>query len=137
MVDLYARRVVGWACSVSPDTQLTIKALRMAYESRGHPKGVLFHSDQGCQYTSHDFIKYLWHCNIQQSMSRRGNCWDNAPVERVFRSLKTEWVPKEFYLSYEEAKQDIAAYMQYYNFNRAHSYNDYLSPAEAENLLIA
>ena len=67
-------------------------------------------------------------------MSRRGNCWDNAPMERFFRSLKHEWMPKSGYLSFIQAQQDIAAYMYYYNYQRGHSYNDYLSPAMAEKL---
>lgn len=76
VVDLYARRIIGWACSDRPDSQLTIKALKVAYEARGQPKDVLFHSDQGCQYTSKAFIQTLWRYKIRQSMSRRGNCWE-------------------------------------------------------------
>lgn len=82
---LYARRVVGWSMSGSPNTELVTRAL--AYESRGCPAGVLFHSDQGCQYTSVGFRQQLWRYHMKQSMSRRGNCWDNAPTERFFRSL--------------------------------------------------
>ena len=74
VLDLYKRRVVGWACSGSPDSELTAKALQMAYESRGRPHGVMFHSDQGCHYTSKRFRQQLWRYQIKQSMSRRGNC---------------------------------------------------------------
>ncbi len=130
----YKRRVVGWACSDSPDSKLTVSALQMAYESRGRPCGVMFHSDQGCHYTSKRFRQQLWRYQMKQSMSRRGNCWDNSPMERFFRSYKTEWMPETYYLSYREAEQDIAAYMRYYNHQRGHSYNDYLSPATAENV---
>ena len=66
----------------------------MAYESRGEPRNILFHSDQGCQYTSRAFRQMLWRYRMTLSLSRRGNCWDNAPTERFFRSLKTEWIPE-------------------------------------------
>jgi len=133
VMDLYARKIVGWACSTSPDSELTCAALRMAYESRNKPKGVMFHSDQGCHYTSLRYRQKLWQYQITQSMSRRGNCWDNAPMERFFRSLKTEWIPKEFYGSYEEAETDVQKYIiLHYNIARGHSYNNYLSPNAAE-----
>ena len=132
VIDLYARRIIGWACSTSPDSELTIQALRIAYESRGEPKGVMFHSDQGCHYTSKAFQQRLWRYQIKQSMSRRGNCWDNAPMERCFRSFKSEWMPKTFYASYEEAENDIMQYIKHYNGYRGHSYIDYLTPIEAE-----
>lgn len=132
VMDLYKRRIVGWACSDSPDSALTAKALRMAYESRSRPNRVLFHSDQGCHYTSKQFRKELWRCRMIQSMSRRGNCWDNAPMERFFRSFKYEWMPNVGYSCFEYADSDIAAYVKYYNYCRAHSYNDYQSPAAAE-----
>ncbi len=132
VIDLYARRIIGWACSTSPDTSLTKKALAIAYEARGCPKGVTFHSDQGCHYTSMAFQQQLCRFQIKQSMSRRGNCWDNAPMERVFRSFKSEWMPKGYYSSYEEAEADIMQYIVYYNGERLHSYNDYLTPIVAE-----
>ena len=133
VVDLYARKIVGWACSNSPDSKLTCAALRVAYESRGKPQGVLFHSDQGCHYTSLKFRQTLWQYQIKQSMSRLGNCWDNAPTERFFRSFKTEWMPKECYSSYEDAEKDVLKYIhQYYNTKRLHSYNDYRTPEMAE-----
>lgn len=133
VLDLYARRVVGWAVSRSPDSQLTRKALRLAYESRGCPKGVIFHSDQGCQYTSLSFRQMLWQYQIKQSMSRRGNCWDNAPMERFFRSLKSEWVPTEGYGSPDQAETDVLRYVNYYyNWVRPHSTNNYLTPLARE-----
>ena len=88
VLDLYARQVVGWAISNSPDSQLTAKALRLAYESRGKPSGLMYHSDLGCHYTSLKFRQTLWRYQIKQSMSRRGNCWDNAPMERFLEVLK-------------------------------------------------
>ena len=108
-------------------------ALDMAYEQRGRPEGVLFHSDQGCQYASRIFRQRLWRYRMRQSMSRRGNCWDNAPMERLLRSLKSEWVPATGYTSLTDAKQDIGQYlMGYYNWQRPHQYNGGLPPAEAE-----
>lgn len=132
VLDLYKRRIVGWACSGSPDSELTAKALQMAYEARGRPNGIMFHSDQGCHYTSKRFRQQLWRYQMKQSMSRRGNCWDNSPMERFFRSYKTEWMPKGCYYSFCQAENDIASYMKYYNYQRGHSYNNYRSPAVAE-----
>lgn len=132
VIDLYARRIVGWAYSTHPDSQLTIQALRMAYESRGNPKNVMFHSDQGCQCTSLAFRQGLWRYQMKQSMNCRGNCWDNAPTERFFRSFKSEWMPDKGYENIQLAKTDIMQYIQHYNHYRVHSYNQYLTPAATE-----
>ena len=119
VIELYSRRVIGWSISERPDADLVVKALNMAYEQRGHPSGVMFHSDQGCQYGSRKFRQRLWRYRMTQSMSRRGNCWDNAPMERLFRSLKSEWIPATGYLSMSEAMRDISYYlMTYYNWQR-------------------
>jgi len=88
VLDLYARQVVGWAMSNSPVSALTAKALRLAYESRGRPEGLMFHSDQDCHYTSLKFRQTLWRFQIKQSMSRRGNCWDNAPNGAFLQELE-------------------------------------------------
>ena len=93
VLDLFARKPVGWAMSFSPDSRLTMKALKMAWETRGKLGGVMFHSEQGSHYTSRRFRQLLWQYQIRQSMSWRGNCWDNSPMERFFRSLKNEWMP--------------------------------------------
>ena len=133
VIDLFARKPIGWAMSNSPDSELTIKALTMAYELRGRPTGIMFHSDQGSHYTSQKFRQILWRYQIKQSMSRRGNCWDNAPMERFFRSLKTEWVPTTGYRSFNEAKIDITKYIiGYYSQVRPHQYNGGLTPNESE-----
>jgi putative transposase len=133
VIDLFARKVIGWATSGSPNTDLTGKALSMAYEVRGGPKDVMFHSDQGCHYTSKQFRRLLWRYQITQSMSRRGNCWDNAPMERFFKSFKTEWMPTAGYRSSNEAKVAITEYIiQYYNQVRPHQYNGGLTPNESE-----
>ncbi|MGL6508712.1 IS3 family transposase [Aeromonas hydrophila] len=133
VLDLHTRRVVGWSMSDRPDADLAVKALDMAYQQRGCPSGVLFHSDQGSQYGSRVFRQRLWRYRMTQSMSRRGNCWDNAPMERLFRSLKTEWLPATGYMSPREAKRDIRYYlMDYYNWRRPHQHNDEIPPAKAE-----
>ena len=136
VLDLYSRRVVGWSISQSPDSQLVESALDHAWQQRGRPTGVMFHSDQGSQYTSISFRQLLWRLRIKQSMSRRGNCWDNAPMERVFRSLKTEWIPATGYPTIAAARKDIGYYlMDYYNWQRPHQFNDGLSPAITEEKL--
>lgn len=135
VIDLFARKPIGWAMSFSPDSQLTSKALKMAYESRGQPAGVLFHSDQGSHYTSRKYRQILWRYQIKQSLSRKGNCWDNSPMERFFRSLKTEWVPANGYRSLADAWQNIVGYIiRYYSQIRPHQYNGGLTPNESERL---
>ncbi|HFV0598809.1 TPA: IS3 family transposase [Escherichia coli] len=134
VMDLFARRVIGWSLSAHADTALISSALRMAYETRGQPRDVVFHSDQGSQYTGLKYQQLLWRCRINQSVSRRGNCWDNSPMERFFRSLKTEWVPTNGYAGKDEARQQINDYiLNYYNSVRPHHYNGGLTPEESEN----
>ena len=134
VLDLFARKPVGWAMSFSPDSRLTMKALEMAWETRGKPGGVMFHSDQGSHYTSRQFRQLLWRYQIRQSMSRRGNCWDNSPMERFFRSLKNEWVPATGYVSFSDAAHAITDYIVgYYSALRPHEYNGGLPPNESEN----
>lgn len=136
ILDLYARRVVGFAVSEHPDSELVVNALERAYQQRGRPKGVMFHSDQGVQYASLTYRQRLWRYRMTQSMSRRGNCWDNAPMERLFRSLKSEWIPKLGYGSHQEAQKDIGLYlMHYYNVVRPHQHNGGVSPVKAEKKL--
>ncbi len=134
VMDLFARRVIGWSLSADADTALISSALRMACETRGQPRDVMFHSDQGSQYTGLKYQQLLWRHRIKQSVSRRGNCWDNGPMERFFRSLKTEWVPTEGYAGRDEARQQINDYiLNYYNSVRPHHYNGGLTPEESEN----
>jgi len=136
VMDLYARRVVGWAMSDKADADLVVKALDHAWEQRGRPQQVMFHSDQGSQYASRKFRQRLWRYRMAQSMSRRGNCWDNAPMERLFRSLKTEWIPTFGYHNLTAARKDISSYlMGYYNQQRPHAFNGGLAPAAAEEKL--
>ncbi len=94
----------------------------------------MFHSDQGSQYTGLKYQQLLWRYRIKQSVSRRGNCWDNSPMERFFRSLKTEWVPANGYAGKDEARRQISDYiLNYYNSVRPHHYNGGLTPEESEN----
>jgi putative transposase len=132
VIDLFARRAIGWAFSLINDANLVSKALRMATEIRKCAPGLMFHSDQGCQYTSRKFQEELMRHGIVQSMSHRGQCWDNAPTERFFSTLKSEWVPRDGYREVEEAKTDMRRFFLYYNRTRLHSYNDYLSPVAME-----
>ena len=133
VLDLYKRCVMGVAMSTRADSELVSRALTMAVQLGRAPQGVMFHSDQGCQYTSESFRKVLARYQIEQSMSRRANCWDNAPTERLFRSYKSEWLPKSGYRSYQEAVKDAYQYfLGYYNHQRPHSYNAGLPPAVAE-----
>jgi Transposase and inactivated derivatives len=133
VLDLYSRTIGGYATSKNPDSELTKKALRMAYETRGKPQRVLFHSDQGCHYTSQAYRQQLWRYGMRQSLSRRGNCWDNAPMERFFRSFKSEWMPGAGYCSFNEGAKAIVSYIHgYYNVLRPHQNNNGLPPIAAE-----
>lgn len=132
VIDLFARRTIGWSFSLVNDANLVSKALRMAAGFRMYAPGLLFHSDQGSQYTSRKFRDELEHYGISQSMSHRGQCWDNAPTERFFGTLKSEWIPREGYCTTEEAQTDMVRFFMYYNRTRLHSYNGYLSPVATE-----
>jgi putative transposase len=121
VVDLYARRIVGMALSRHADATLVTRALTQAWNARRPASGLMFHSDQGATYTSEQFVAALARYGMVQSMSRRGNCWDNAVVERVFRSLKHEWVSGQVYHNHEEATRDIEAYLAFYNHRRWHA----------------
>ncbi len=133
VLDLFSRKPVGWAMSLSPNATLVCDALKIAYQLRGEPKGVMFHSDQGSQYTSIKFRQLLWRFKMKKSMSRRGNCWDNSPMERFFRSLKSEWIPEIGYSSFAEGKADITDYIiGYYSNVRPHQHNGGLTPNESE-----
>ena len=133
VIDLFARKPIGWAMSYSLDSNLTCQALTMAFEYRVQPKSVMLHSDQGSHYTSRKIRQLIWRYRLTQSMSRRGNCWDNSPMERFFISLKTEWVPTTGYRSFTEAKQKVGHYtIGYYSRLRPHSYNGGFTPNESE-----
>lgn len=129
VIDLYSRAVVGWSMQSTMTKQLVCDALKMALWNRKFPKKVLFHSDRGSQYCSDDYQKLLRENNFICSMSRKGNCWDNAVAESFFHTLKTELVYTLRYKSREEARNSIFQYIEvYYNRVRKHSSNGYLSP---------
>ncbi len=133
VLDLYSRKVVGWAIENHMKKELVIKALNMAVSSRSPEAGLIFHSDRGSQYASKKFQKLLHFYGFKSSMSRKGNCYDNAVAESFFSSIKTERISRRKYRNFEEAKQDIFQYIEvFYNRLRLHSYNEYLSPEEYE-----
>lgn len=133
VVDLYSRRVVGWALKPTLHRSLALEALRMALERRKPAAGLLHHSDQGRQYASADYQALLEKHACVCSMSRKANCWDNAPVESFFAQLKTESVYLNRYTNHKEARSDIFHYIEvHYNVNRPHSKNNYLSPVAFE-----
>ena len=133
VIDLYSRQVVGWSTGSRIDTQLALDALHMAVWRR-RPRGmVVVHSDQGCQFTSHEWQRFLASHNLEPSMSRRGNCHDNAVAESFFQLLKRERVRRKTYGTRQEARSDVFSYIEmFYNPIRRHSSADGLSPIEFE-----
>ena len=134
VVDLFSRRVVGWSMQPQMTSQLVMDALTMALWRRGKPKALLHHSDQGSQYTSEDFQRLLSHHGIACSMSRKGDCWDNAVVESFFASLKKEHVyTKPRYRTRDEARGDLFQYIEaFYNSQRRHTKLGQISPMAFE-----
>ena len=134
VIDLYSRKVIGWSLQSTMTKQLVCDALMMALWRRGFPRNVLFHSDRGSQYCSHDYQNMLKHYGLRCSMSRKGNCWDNAVAESFFHSIKTELIYHERYSTRENAKQSIFHYIEvYYNKLRRHSTIASLAPEVFEN----
>jgi putative transposase len=133
VIDLYARKVVGWALGTSLAATLVIRAFLMACLNRRPPKGLLFHSDRGVQYASRAFREKLADWGMRQSMSRKGDPWDNAPAEAFFKSLKAELIGSHIYRTRAEAKTAVFEYIEcFYNRVRLHSSLDYRPPAEYE-----
>ena len=136
VIDLYSRRVVGWAMDRRMQKALVIRALLMAINLRQPPPGLLHHSDRGSQYASHAYQSLLKQHGMICSMSRKGNCWDNAPIERFFSSLKREWTGDRLYRSRQEAMADVREYVAvYYNSKRLHSTLGYKTPMNYEKIL--
>ena len=133
IIDLYSRRVVGWAMDKNMKTGLVLSALEMAIKLRGITKGLIFHSDRGSQYRSNDFIKRLKKLEFVQSMSIKGYSWDNACAESFFKTLKSDLFYERSIMDYEEAKTCIFEYIEVtYNRERRHSAIGYMTPVEFE-----
>ena len=137
VIDLYSRKVVGWSMDETMKTTLVNDALLMAIKRRNPAKGLIWHTDRGSQYASHEHKDLLKKYGIIQSMSRKGDCWDNAVSESFFHSLKTELVYHETFKTKAQANEMIFEYIEiFYNRQRLHSYNNYMSPVEFEEKML-
>ena len=135
ILDLFSRKVIAYKVSQHIDTTLAVNTLEAAMKSRGNPPGVIFHTDRGPQFTSHDFRKAADRLNIMQSFSARGHPYDNAVMECFFKYLKKEEVKRRTYSTISELNLSIFKYIEgFYNSVRPHSHNDGLSPNERERL---
>jgi len=129
VLDLGSKELVGWALSKTPDTELAKSALRNAIQRKNpDTKNLLLHSDQGTQYTSNMFDVYCKKFKLIRSMSRKGNCWDNAVMERFFRNLKTERLNQLRFLNHEAVVSEVNSYIYFYNYKRLNSAIDYMTP---------
>lgn len=135
VLDLFSRRIVGWSLRSEMAAEIVTKALEMAWYQRSPQKGgqLMFHSDRGSQYASGDFQRMLRRWGIVPSMSRKGNCWDNACAETLFGSLKVERLEGRRFVTRREAQEETLDWIHWYNRSRMHSTLNYLSPAEFEN----
>ncbi|HIC0892741.1 TPA: IS3 family transposase, partial [Enterobacter hormaechei] len=134
VVDLFSRKIIGWSMQSRMTKDIVLNALLMAVWRRNPQKQVLVHSDQGSQYTSHEWQSFLKSHGLVGSMSRRGNCHDNAVAESFFQLLKRERIKKKIYGTREEARSDIFDYIEmFYNSKRRHGSSDHMSPTEYEN----
>lgn len=135
VLDLFSRQVVGWAMSNRINKELVMDAFKMATWSRRPGSGLILHTDRGSQYCSDAFQKLLKSSGAISSMSRKGDCWDNAVAESFFGTLKTERISWRSYQTREEAKRDIVDYLEmFYNSKRLHSYLGYVSPRQFEEM---
>ena len=138
VLDLCSKKAVGWSMSKTLEKGLVTDALTMAYLRRKPGRGLVHHSDRGSQYASTDYRSLLKDFGMHMSMSRKGNCWDNAPMESFFSTLKKELVHHRKYRTREEARRDIFEYIEvFYNRERLHSSLGYLSPAQYERQIAA
>lgn len=137
VIDLYSRKIVGWSMDDKMKVSLVNDALKMAIRTRNPQRGLIWHTDRGSQYASYEHKDLLKTYGIIQSMSRRGNCLDNAVAESFFHTLKTELVHHEIYHTRKQAKQSIFEYIEvFYNRERIHSANKNLSPVEFEEKML-
>ena len=132
IMDLFSRKIVGWAMDKRMRNKLTLDALAMAYGNRKPTNGLLHHSDQGSQYACDQYQQRLKDYEMMVSMSRKGNCWDNAPIESFFGSLKSERLASYRFATRKAAQTEILDYIVYYNFARLHSTLGYRSPMQYE-----
>jgi len=138
VLDLFARKVVGWSMQSRITKELVLDALLMAVWRRKPSSTVTVHSDQGSQYTSHDWRSFLKNHDLEGSMSRRGNCYDNAVAESFFQLLTRERIKRHVYPTREEARADVFNYIEmFYNSKRRHGFNNQLSPVEYEKRFTA
>lgn len=139
VIDLFSRQVVGWSLQETMTRGIVIDALRMAWFKRRPSKqsGLIFHSDRGSQYASHDFRDALLEYGITSSMSRKGDCWDNACSETLFGSLKVERLHGQRFKTRRQAKDEIMAWLLWYNSARLHSTLGYISPMQFEKNRLA
>jgi len=132
VLDLFSRRIVGWSMGATIDAELACRALDLAWHSRRPAAGLIFHSDRGSQYASHRYTDLLASHGMKASMSRKGNCWDNACSETLFGSLKVERLHGMELKNHREAKDATLDWLLWYNGSRMHSTLRYLSPAQFE-----
>jgi putative transposase len=133
VIDLCSRKAVGWALDAHMKTALVKEALSMAYWRRKPPKGLIHHSDRGSQYASYEYQQLLGSFGMLCSMSRKGDCWDNAVAESFFHSLKTEWIKDTIYSTRDRARRDVIDYIEmFYNSKRLHSFIGYKNPNDFE-----
>ena len=136
IIDLCSRKIVGWAMSTRLKAPLVKEALTMAYWRRKPDKGLIHHSDRGSQYAGSEYQELLQQYGMTCSMSRKGDCWDNAVVESFFHSLKTEWIADSIYQTRDEARGDVIEYIEmFYNSHRLHSFLGYKNPNAFERNL--
>ena len=134
VLDLGTKEIVGWALSKSPDAELAKAALNNAIKrKKPNASKLLFHSDQGTQYTANKFAVYCQDLKITRSMSRRGNCWDNAVMERFFRNLKTERINRLRFINHQAVIAEVESYIYFYNYKRLNSAIDYMTPNQKFN----
>jgi len=130
VMDAHSRKIIGWNIDKNMETTLIVKALQLAIARTQKADGIIVHSDQGSQYSSQEYRSFLKENAFVQSMSRRGNCWDNAPMESFFDSLKTEHASHENYKDLKEVRQKVFEWIEiFYNRKRIHSSLGYVSPA--------
>ena len=133
LLDLYSRRVIGWAMSATPDKQVAVRALRMAVERRQPPPGLIHHTDQGALYTSVAYQRLVEQTGLVASRSRKGNCYDNAVVESFFSTLKNELVHERDYHTRDDARAEVFEFIEvFYNRQRLHQTLGYVSPVQFE-----